>query len=160
MLRAVGTGLILCGGLLARQTLTEPVRRAQRTRLALAAALEAMEAEVRLLLTPMPTLLRRAAEKVAFFGDVLSALSSAAGPREAWRMASDALPLSSEERELLAALGERTGGDEEHACAALTLTASRLRRRYDEIESSRRQTEKLTTSLCVSASLLLAILLL
>ena len=160
MLRALGAGLILCGGLLARQTLVEPVRRAQRTRLALAAALEAMEAEVRLLLTPMPKLLRRGAAKEAFFGRVLAALSSGAAPDEAWRAAADTLPLPPEERELIAALGERVSGDEEHACAALTLAASRLRRRYDEIESRRRRTERLTTALCVSTSLLLLILLL
>lgn len=160
MLRALGAGLILCGGLLARQALVEPARCAQRARLALAAALEAMEAEVRLLLTPMPKLLRRAAAKEAFFGRVLSGLSSGVAPGEAWRAAADTLPLPSEEQELLAALGERVSGDEEHACAALTLAASRLRRRYDEVESRRRQTERLTTSLCVSASLLLAILLL
>ena len=160
MLRGVGAGLILCGGLLARQVLVDPVRRAQRMRRTLAAALEAMEAEVRLLLTPMPTLLRRAAAEEPFFGRVLSALSSGTAPEEAWRAASDALPLPPEERELFGEMGKRLGGDEEHACAALTLTASRLRRCYDEIEGSRRQTEKLTTSLCVSASLLLAILLL
>ena len=160
MLRALGAGLILCGGLLARQALVEPVRRAQRTRLTLAAALESMEAEVRLLLTPMPALLRRAAAEDAFFGRILSGLASGVPPEEAWRRAADGLPLPPEERELLAALGGRMGGDEEHVSASLALAASRLRRRYDDVGSGRRREEKLTTALCVSASLLLSILLL
>ncbi len=59
MHRWLGAALILCGGLLARASLLESGRRAQRLRQALSAAFEAMAAEIGELLTPVPALLRR-----------------------------------------------------------------------------------------------------
>ena len=161
MLRWLGAGLILCGGLLTRRTLLATDRRAQRTRRALTAAFETMEAEIRLLLTPMPTLLHRSygAEADAFFGQASRELRHGKSLATAWRDAADMLPLPPEERESIAALGARLGGSEEGVCAALSLTASALRKRYEEIESARPQKERLTTSICVSISLFLAILL-
>ena len=160
MLRILGAGLILCGGLLARQTLVGSARCAQRTRRALAAELETMESEIRLLLTPLPELLRRGAARSAFSASVTALLAGGGTLTEAWRAAAETLPLPPEEREQLAALGDRLDGDETGVCAALALAAARLRGRYDEVERSRAQTERLTTSLCLSAGLLLVILLL
>ena len=161
MLRWLGAGLILCAALLTRRTLLETDRRAQRTRRALAAAFETMEAEIRLLLTPMPTLLRRSygEEADAFFRQVSRGLRHGESLTAAWRAATDILPLPPEEREQIAALGTRLGGNEESVCAALSLAAAALRKRYEEVEAARPQKERLTTSICVSISLFLAIFL-
>ena len=161
MLRWLGAGLILCAALLTRRTLLEDTRRAQRLRRALAGALEAMEAEIRLLLTPLPTLLRRncGGEAGEFFARVSGALTRSVALSEAWRRAANELPLPPEERGMLAELGARLGGSEESVCAALAHAAETLRKRYDEVERSRPQTERLTTSVCLCAGLLAAILL-
>lgn len=162
MLRWLGAALILCGGLLTRQSLLETTRRAQRTRFALAAAFEAMEAEIRLLLTPLPTLLRRSwgAEATAFFDDISKGLHRGAPFAEAWRRAAAELPLPAQEREALASMGSRLIGGEESVCAALTLAAAQLRQTHGQIEAKRMESERLTTSICISISLFLAILLL
>lgn len=160
MLRWLGAGLILCGGLLARQTLLENGRRTQRARRALAAAFEAMEEEIRLLLTPMPELLRRpyGEETDAFFGQASGSLMRGTSLATAWREAADVLSLPPDEREQVVALGMRLGGSEESVCAALSFAASMLRRRYDETEAARPQKERLTTSICISISLFLTII--
>jgi len=161
LLRGVGAGLILCAALLTRRALLGERRERQRTRRALAAAFETMEAEIRLLLTPLPTLLRRGcgAESRAFFETVSIALRRGGDPSAAWREAAEALPLPRNERESLALLGGRLGGDEESVCAALSLAARTLRACYDDAERRRGQDERLTTALCLSAGLMLVILL-
>lgn len=162
MLRWIGAFLILGGGLLARRTILEGERRAQRTRRALASAFDAMEAEIRLLLTPLPSLLRRDYGKDAkeFFDRTARELGSGAALSSAWRRAAEPLPLQEDERETVAALGARLCGGEDAACAALALASAALRRSYDESEARRRERERLVTTLCVSAGLLLCILLL
>ena len=161
MLRWLGAGLILASAFLMRRTLLETERRAQRIRRALAGALETMEAEVRLLLTPMPALLRRTydTEEGLFFERASRELSRGGSLEDAWAHAAMALPLPPDERWNFAGLGGRLGGSEESVCAALTLAASQLRRRYDERDEQRPQAERLTTALCLSAGLLLSILL-
>lgn len=161
MLRALGGGLILCAALLTRGTLLGERRERQRTRRALAGAFEAMEAEIRALLTPLPTLLRRAygAETEAFFAALAAALRRGTPIGEAWRGALDALPLTPDERAALAPLGARLDGDEEGVRAALTLAAGTLRAAYEDAERRRAQDERLVTALCLGAGLLLAILL-
>lgn len=162
MLRWLGAGLILCGGLLTRRTLLDADRRAQRTRRALAAAFDTMEAEIRLLLTPMPALLRRRCGEGAdaFFARASRELSHGARLTDAWSRAAKTLPLPPEEREAVAALGGRLGGDEQSVCAALSLAAGTLRKEFEAIEAQRLQKERLITSICVSISLFLAIFLL
>lgn len=161
MLRAVGAGLILCASLLARRTLLGDARAVQRTRRSLAAAFEAMEAEIRLLLTPLPTLLRqsRGGEADDFFAAVSRGLSQGEPLCEAWRRSSRALSLPEEDREVVARMGERLSGDEESVRAALAFAANRLRERGDAAERRRGQDERLTTALCVGVGLLLAIFL-
>ena len=161
MLRALGGGLILCAALLTRQTLLRERRAMQRTRRALAGAFEAMEAEIRALLTPLPALLRRSygAETEPFFAALAAALRRGTPVEEAWRAALEALPLPEEERASLAPLGARLGGDEEGVRAALALAARTLRASYEDAERRRAQDERLTTALCLGAGLLLAILL-
>ena len=161
MLRAAGAGLILCASLLARRTLLHSARGVQRTRRALAAAFEAMESEIRLLLTPLPTLLRRTrgAEADVFFARAAQSVARGVSPDEAWREAAGALPLPEDERAIVALVGERLCGDEESVRAALRFAAERLRERYDAAERRRPQDERLATALCVGAGLFLAILL-
>lgn len=162
LLRWLGAGLIFCGGLLTRRTLLGGARRVQQTRRELAAAFEEMEAEIRLLLTPVPALLRRGhgAAAEAFFRRTREGLSRGVSLAEAWRAASEVLVLPELEREPVALLGARLDGGEESACAALTLTASELRGAYDRAERERGAKERLTTSVCISMSLFLIVLLL
>lgn len=162
VLRWLGAGLILSGGLLTRRALLGEARRAQRTRRELSAAFEEMEAEIRLLLTPVPALLRRArgASAEAFFRGTREGLSRGLSLAEAWRASSEELPLPPLEREPVAGLGARLDGGEESACGALTLAASELRRAYDRAERERGEKERLTTSICISMSLFLIVLLL
>ncbi len=161
MRRAVGAGLILCASLLTRRTLLDGARTAQGARRALAAAFETMEAEIRLLLTPLPTLLRRPydARTDTFFARALQELERGAPLREAWRRAAQTLPLPEEERELVACMGGRLSGDEESVRAALMLCARQLREQSEAAERRHGQDERLTTALCLSAGLLAAILL-
>ena len=160
MLRWLGAGLILAAAFLTRRTLLATDRAAQRTRRALAAAFETMESEVRALLTPLPTLLRRAYGEGAdtFFATVARELHRADLPR-AWRAAAAELPLPPEEREIVAQLGTRLTGGEAAVCGALTLGASQLRRTADAIEGQRAQKERLTSTLCLGAGALLALML-
>lgn len=162
MLRWLGAALILCGGLLTRRTLLENARREQRARVSLAAAFEAMAAEIRLLLTPLPALLRRdwGEETERFFRDIPACLQSGMTLAEAWRRAAGSLPLSTEEREAVASMGLRLGGGEESVCATLSLASAQLREKHRQIEARRMENERLTTSICVSVSLFLTILLL
>ena len=162
MLRWFGMLLIVCGGLLTRQALVDEMRRAQRIRSDLAAAFEAMEAEVRLLLTPMPALLRRTygVEADAFLRGVSVRLACGTALETAWRDAAEGLALPEAERMAVATLGGRLDSGEEGVCAALALTASELRRDYDRNEVKRGERERLTTSICISISLFLGLLLL
>lgn len=161
MLRWLGAGLTLCGAALVRRTLVEEGRRSQRTRRQLATALEAMEAEIRALLTPLPRLLRRdrGAEVCEFFVRTAYAVECGKPLGEAWSDAVEALALSGEERAAVAELGSRLDGGEESVCAALSLSARALRRRYDEIEQQRSASERIVTSVCVAAGLTLVVLL-
>ena len=161
MLRWLGAGLILGAGLLARRTVLETARAEQQTRLELSSAFETMEGEIRLLLTPLPTLLRRGygAKADAFFTRVTDALRSTDLPL-AWRSAAAELLLSPEEQAAVAELGVRLCGGEESVCAALTLAAAQLRKRYEETEQKRPENERLSTSMLISVSLFLILLLL
>ena len=113
------------------------------------------------LLTPLPTLLRRSYGEGAdaFFAVAARELHRADLPR-AWRAAAAELPLPPEEREIVAQLGARLTGDEAAVCGALTLGASQLRRAADAIEGQRTQKERLTSTLCLGAGALLALMLL
>lgn len=162
MLRWLGAVLILWGGLLTRRALLEEERRARRLRRELADALENMEAEIRLLLTPLPSLLRRewGGEAKDFFGAVSGGLRRGESFPSAWRAAAAQLPLPEPERAAVAALAERLGGGEENACAALRLCAGALRRSLTDLETAGPQRERLITVSCICISLFLAILLL
>lgn len=161
MLRWLGAALILCGGLLARSELLERGRLAQRTRLSLASAFEAMSAEISLLLTPLPALLQRdyGAEADMFCASVLDGLESRGELCKAWKNASQALPLSEREREALALSGTRLECGEEGARSALALAAGALRGAYEAEEARRGENERLVTSVCICVSLFLTILL-
>ena len=149
---------LLLGALLLRGGAVAPARRAQRARRELAEAFDALAQEIRLCLTPLPELLRAqgyGAEADAFFRCVLSADSEDFPDR--WASAARELPLREEEREFLALLGMRLGGDGEGA--ALTLGAQRLRARYEREEGERKTREHLLTVLCLSLGTLLCVVL-
>ena len=161
MLRWFGAGLILCASLMTRFSLVESERAAQRLRLALAAAFESMEAEVRFMLSPIPSLLGRDyGEANTYFTQVKNRLSEDFDLWDAWTEAASGLPLSKYERTIISQMGWRMGKDEEAVCAALTFGANGLRRIYEQAERTRQQKERLITSICLSVSLLLALLLL
>ncbi len=162
LLRWLGAGLILCGGLLVRQELLSEERKLRGTRRELAGAFEAMAGEIRLMLTPIPALLRRSRGQSAeaFFRGVREELARGTALDDAWRRAAQSLPLPEEERETVASLGARLGGEAEETCAALALAASELRRAYVRTEEQRSGHERLITSICISVSLFFAILLL
>lgn len=162
MHRWLGAVLILCGGQLARRTLIGEERRARRALRELSDAFETMEAEIRLLLTPLPGLLRRSwgGETEAFFAEASDALRRGESFSAAWRGAAARLPLREPERAAVSALGDRLGGGEESACAALLLCAETLRRSLSRLEDSGPQRERLITVTFLSVSLLLAILML
>lgn len=162
VLRWLGAGLIVCGGLLARRELLSGERRSARTRRELAEAFEETAAEIRTLLTPLPAMLRRPRAQSAqrFFRDVLDGLERGGTLDAVWRCAAEKLALPEEERAVVASLGARLGGGAEETCAALTFAASELRRAYARAEEKRGERERLITSLCLCISLLFAILLL
>ena len=161
MLRWLGAGLILCAGLMTGGSLVKAERSVQRLRLALAAAFESMEAEVRFMLSPIPSLLSRdygAAN--AYFQQVKNRLNENFDLLDAWTEAASDLPLSKYERTIISQMGWRMGKDEEAVCAALAFGANGLRRIYEQVERTRQQKERLITSICLSVSLLFALLLL
>lgn len=162
MLRWCGALLIFCGALLTRYALLESDRHTRRTRCELADALEEMEAAVRALLTPIPSLLRQSYGEYAdaYFARVLHGLSKGESLRDAWRKETEGLALPPEERAAVAELGRRLNGDEEMVCAALRSTAALLRRRYERDERQRANKERITTWTCISISLFLVIMLL
>lgn len=161
-LRLFGAALILCGGLLTRRVLLDGERRVHRARRELSDAFEAMAEEIDALLTPLPALLRRdyGGGTEAFFAQAARGIECGRTLAESWRQAAGTLPLPTEERELVAALGARLGGTEQTVCPALRLAASTLRRADARYEQNRSEHERIITSTCVCISLLMAILLL
>ena len=161
MFRFCGALLILSGGLITRHTLISGTRGAQRTRRALADALDSMEREIQTLLTPLPELLMRRceAETASFFQAAARGMAAGQTLRESWLHAAELLPLPEEERARFAALGARLSGDGAAVCAALRLASSELREQYREGERERNAQERLVTALCVGLSILLFILL-
>ena len=162
MHRALGAVLILLAGVLTRRLLLEELRQVRRTRQDLAAAFEAMEAEIRLLLTPVPALLRRDYGKTVdgFFSAASRGVSRGETLVSAWKEAAGALSLPEEERLSAAALGSRLDGDESSACAALRLAAEELRRKNADEMLRECQNEKNISVISITISLLLIVLLL
>ena len=162
MHRALGAALILLAGMLTRRLLVEELRRVRRTRQDLADAFDVMEAEIRLLLTPVPALLRRSYGRAAgeFVSAVSRGLKRGRALSPAWRGASGSLSLPEEERVAVAALGSRLDGDESSACAALRMAAEELRRKNANELQNERQNERNISVISITISLLLIVLLL
>lgn len=161
VLRLTGAALILCAGVLARNGLLASSRGRRAALRELADALERMAQEIRLCLTPIPKLLDRAYGGAAggFLTRVEEGLLGGETLEQSWRGAAQALPVNEEECAMIAALGARLGGDAESVCAALRLTAAQLREHYESERLHCREQERLTTAACLSASLLLLIVL-
>lgn len=161
MLRMTGAALILASGVLARKGLLASSRGRRAALRELAEALERMAQEIRLCLTPIPKLLDRAYAGAAdeFFARAAKCLRAGKSLEQSWADAAQALPVHEEERALIAALGARLGGDAESVCAVLRLTAAQLRERYESERLHCREQERLTTAACLSASVLLLIML-
>lgn len=127
-------------------------------------ALEEMASGIRLERTPMPRLLRRAAqgrgrEAAAFFQAVERSVAAGTELPQAWRTAAGALALPEQPREALVELGRKLTGDEEEACKGIQLACNSLARCFEEQKRQQPDMEKRSTALCFSAAALLVILL-
>ena len=159
MLRWFGAGLILCGGIMARQTVVRAAAAMQRTRCALAELFDTLRAEIEAFLSPLPLLLCRLSDN-AFAAQAAKRLKAGATLERAWEDAARTLPLTEREREQVAALGKRLDAEEKSVCAALSLAASALRQTYEKTETERHANERLITSAFMSISLFIIIFLL
>lgn len=131
---------------------------------ALAAALERMEAELRLNRTPLPRLLEQSAgerggEVSDLFRRTAKALRAGEPPRQAWERALASLPLPEGDKQPLLTLADALQGDEERACKGILLASDALRQRLEKQEARRAEEDKRATALCFSAAALLVILL-
>ena len=164
MLKLLGCLCIFGGGAYVRWSHVREGRRELETLAALAAALEQMSQEVHMARTPMPRLLAavarcRSGAAADFFAGAAEALRQGIPAGQAWRQAARGLPLSPEDRAVLAEVGNCLQGDEERLCVGLTQAARRLADSLEDKRRTRAEREKRTTALCFSAAALLVILL-
>lgn len=132
-LRLLGSALLIAAGtLLGQSRLTELQRRARCLR-ELCDGLGRMLAELETLQSPLKELLSHLTD-IRFFRLVSAGLGGE--PVESlWRRAAAAMPLSSEERDTLAAPGAVLGRcDAQRACAELALARASLTVRADLLE--------------------------
>ena len=163
MLRGIGAILIIGSGLLLRGTILSKARREERTIRGLRDALLALEREIALNLTPLPVLFTRGGYGEiadAFFSSVSKGLRAGGTLRDCWAASAQALPLPRSEKERVAHFGALLGGDEEAVRRALRAMADELSAALEVRERGRAQRERVTTALCVSASMFLLLILL
>ena len=163
-MKALGAALLLCGTALLCRALLASRRHERETLRALAAALENLEREIRVSLTPMPRLLAQhgqGANAESFFAAVL-ALREAQPERslpDCWRVAAQQLPLSPQEQESAARPADALGGEEENLLCALRTSAQELRAALALREAESARERRLIPALCFSLSLLITVLL-
>lgn len=162
MLRLAGGTLILFAGVLLRGALLGGAREELRTLRTMRDALLALEREIALTLAPLPELLSRggfgeAAD--AFFAAVSDAVQSGQTLGDAWRDAAQRIFLPNGQKTRFARLGSMLGGGEESVRRTLLFAADELSRTIEAREREKRERERLTTALCFSGSLLLAMIL-
>ena len=162
-MRALAGSLwVLAAGFLVWRSRRE-VRRRRRNALAdLTAALERLEEEIRLVRTPLPTLLEKLArdcrpDAAALFTGTARAARTGGDPVFAWRAASEALPLAEEDREALRSL--TLTGDEDRVRREAELVRARLARSLEALEAREPEEARRSAAFCFSAAALLVILL-
>lgn len=161
MLRLAGAGLVLLGGVLLRTAALREPRLRLRLLRRLSLALDLLAQQLEGTLAPLPSLLRacRAGEESdAFFAAVLRALARGDSLGEAWRAAALPLPLPEAQRESLAALGAQLCGGEESALRALRTVSASFASCADRLAARQAERERLTTALCLSASVMALLL--
>lgn len=164
MTKLLGSLLVFAaGGMVWLYRLREGRR--QRQLLAeLAAALDAMETEIRLTRMPLPQLSEWLAghsggEVSALFRKTARGLKSGETPHAVWEQALMELPLTAEDRQTLLELSNALQGDETSACKGILLASKALRHRLEKREAQRPEEDKRATALCFSAAALVVILL-
>ena len=163
MLRLFGGVLILGGGMLLRGTLLSASRRELQTQYELCEALMLLEKEITFTLTPLPKLLLRKDFGTcagAFFTAVSGELCLGKTLAQSWFDCAQALSLPPRIKERFARLGANLGGDENGVRRTLQLMAEELSGSIGTQERAQRERERLTTVLCLSASLILVLVLL
>lgn len=164
MLKLLGSVCILSAGFLLRTFRVQENRQEIFALRDILAALEQMEAEIRLNRTPLPRMLPRLAEGRredvrTFFQVVAEALHQGEPLPSAWRSAAVNLPISIGGQARVAELGEKLGGDTEKICNGILLASNSLEKELSERLSGQADFEKRSTAVCLSGAALLAILL-
>lgn len=162
MLRLLGGALILVGGIQLRGMILSASRRELQTQYELRDALVQLEKEVKFTLTPMPKLLMSGdfgPNVSAFFAAVCDDLRLEKTLAESWSAQAQSLPLPRRIKERFTRLGLSLSGDEESVRQALVLMAEELSESTENQERTQRDRERLTTGLCMSASIMLALVL-
>ena len=162
MLRGIGAMAILGAGLMLRGTILSKARREERTMRALRDALLTLEREIALNLTPLPVLFARGG-----YGEIADALLASVSEglraggtlRDCWAASAQSLTLPQAVKERVAHLGAMLGGDEEAVRCALRTMADELSAAMEVRERGRAQRERVTTAICVSASMFLLLIL-
>lgn len=140
-------------------------RRRQRELLwELAAALDQMEAEIRLERTPLPLLFRHMVqesgqETEGLFAAVARAVTAGEAPSVSWRRAVSALPLSEGDERVLIRVADAMQDSETNICKVMSLASDSLRKSLSVLEARRSEEDKRATALCFSTAALLVILL-
>ena len=154
--------VIVGAGLLLRGTILSKARREERTMRSLRDALLALEREIALNLTPLPTLFARGGYGEAadgFFASVGEGLRAGRTLRDCWAASADALTLPRAVKERVAHLGATLSGDEDGVRRSLLFMADELSKALEARECERAQRERVTTAVCVSASVFLLLIL-
>lgn len=161
-MKLVGSLFILAGGGLMWCLQRQAYQRRRTTLFDLVNALRSMGEEIRMVRTPMPSLLQKLAancgeDSQRFLQTVAAATREGERLTDAWRKGIGELPLSDREREIL--LGMELQGDEEQVRHAISLAAFQLAQCAEELERKRPEEAKRTSALCFSWAALLVILL-
>ena len=157
-MKAVGAALVLTGGVLARYLALEGRRQLIRWGEELYQLLEELERGVFVLRQPLPGILARCRDRASlstpFWADVLENME--AGFAESWRQAAaDVPPLY---RPAVEALGASlTAGEDE---TLIDLTKEEVRRAAAQERHQLGERGRLATALCLSAALLIIVVLL
>ena len=165
MLKLLGSVFVLCGGVMAVLQRMREERRRSNTLADITDALRRIAEEIRLLRTPLPRLLERAAngcgtETAAFFRWVSVALQNGETAEESWRQAAVRLPLPQRERSAVSKIGNCLKGDENSICNGILLAIYELKKSAEEWDRRRSEETKRTTALYLSGAAMLVILLL
>lgn len=154
---------VLLGGLALRTALVRAGRDELRQLRALSEALVLLAQRISATLTPLPRLLRQGGwprEAEPFFDMLLERLDAHDPPETCWRTAAQAMPLAEPERAALALPAAVLRGEEESLVRALRIAAEMLSSAAREKAARRGERERLITAVCLSATLMLLLVML